>query len=139
MLGFPDKYLAITIASPEDTRCELAGDAMSVQVRVRLFTTLQELPGAWPPLNLACTENGLVIIPERADDPVSSDTTEHGVEPARGTSGLTTLPGETSDSQQEEPNQEVEAAPEQIADQSSTWVADGQQWLPSSQLGEGSA
>ena len=42
MLGFPDAYLAIVDASSEDTRCELAGDAMAVPVLVRLFATLSE-------------------------------------------------------------------------------------------------
>ena len=36
MLGFPSQYLNVKDASPEDTRCELAGDAMAVQVLVRM-------------------------------------------------------------------------------------------------------
>ena len=50
MLGFPSQYLNVKDASPEDTRCELAGDAMAVQVLVRILATLPEQPGAWPPL-----------------------------------------------------------------------------------------
>ena len=71
MLGFPDQYLAIKDASPEDTRCELAGDAMTIQVLVRIFATLPELPGAWPPLELACTEDGLVVDQGKSRGPMA--------------------------------------------------------------------
>ena len=65
-LGFQDKHLAVTDASPKDARCELAGDAMPVQVLVRLFATL---PGAWPPLEQSCAEGGLVVHSAEAAEP----------------------------------------------------------------------
>ena len=42
---------------------------MSVQVLVRILATLPETPGAWPPLDLNSTSEGLVVVQGKAEEP----------------------------------------------------------------------
>ena len=113
MLGFPDGYLAIPDASPEDTRCELAGDAMVFQVLVRILATLPEAPGAWPPLGVSCTGEGLIVEQGKANGSGAGDQAVGRKSPSEG---------------------EVRPGP-------AAWTIEGQQWMTAKriQLREGSA
>jgi hypothetical protein len=57
--GVPDGYLAAA-ALTEDEACRLVGDSMAVDSLNRIFASIPEAPGAWPPMALAI-EGGSVV------------------------------------------------------------------------------
>ena len=127
MLGFPSQYLVVNNSSPEDVRCELAGDAMSVQVLVRILATLPEQPGAWPPLKLSCSDQGLVVDHEQGSPSKAEDSP--GVTEWTGIALTSRLPRQSDEA-------EHEAEPTVVHDGSPLWAIEGQQWLTSKQLGK---
>ena len=89
---------------------------MSIQVLVRIFATLPELPGAWPPLVLACTEGGLVVDQKDTEDPW------HAQEGAQS--------GDVC------PNPSAPSTEEHDHKENLGWTIEGQQWLTAAQQGK---
>ena len=93
---------------------------MSVPVLVRIFATLPEQPGAWPPLVLSCTNDQLVVDHGRAESLPSN--AEGG---SAGAVGVSPPPDAVGH----------EADPAADHGEEHLWSIEGQQWLTPKQLG----
>ena len=96
---------------------------MAMQVLVRIFATLPELPGAWPPLELACTEDGLVVDQGKAEGPWRAE--------AEVRSGDVCLIQSTPAIEKHD----HEANPATVSSKAASWTIEGQQWLTATHLG----